>query len=217
MFKNSFLRALVVLGMGIALVMYSQDVARYVVQGIGVLFILPGLITAFGAISKDNYERSVSVMPIIVGGGSVLMGVVLLLFPEYFISILLYILAVLLLVGSTMQIYQLVKMSREGMKSGMIYYVFPVTIFLVGLYILLNPMETASLPFLFVGYAAILFGVIELLMLMRVSSFRRESQRKSESEVKQSTPIQVEVVEVTDEEKKSPSSEAQEIATDDKA
>ncbi|MBR4297945.1 MAG: DUF308 domain-containing protein [Bacteroidaceae bacterium] len=190
MFKNSFLRALVVLGMGIALVMYSQDVARYVVQGIGVLFILPGLITAFGAISKDNNERSVSVMPIIVGGGSVLMGVVLLLFPEYFISILLYILAVLLLVGSTMQIYQLVKMSREGMKSGMIYYVFPVTIFLVGLYILLNPMETASLPFLFVGYAAILYGVVELLTLMRVAYFNRKAQMMAEQEVKNATVIE---------------------------
>jgi uncharacterized membrane protein HdeD (DUF308 family) len=129
-------------------------------------------------------------MPIIGGGGSVLMGVVLLLFPEYFISILLYILAVLLLVGSTMQIYQLVKMSREGMKSGMIYYVFPVTIFLVGLYILLNPMETASLPFLFVGYAAILYGVVELLTLMRVAYFNRKAQMMAEQEVKNATVIE---------------------------
>ena len=190
MFKNSLLRALVVLGMGIALVMYSNEVARLVVQGIGVLFILPGLITAYGGISKDKYENSVPLMPIVVGGGSVILGAILLLFPELFISALLYILAGLLLLGSTMQIYQLVKLHQEGMKSSMIYYLFPATIFVVGLYIMLHPMEAASLPFLFVGYAAILFSVIELLMHLRVSSFRRGAGGKAD-EAKEVAPEEV--------------------------
>ena len=103
MFKNSFLRVLIVLGIGISLVIYSQEVARYIVQAIGVLFILPGLITVFSSFSKDDYSRSVSVLPVVSGGGSVLLGVVLLLFPELFINILLYLLAGLLLLGSSIQ------------------------------------------------------------------------------------------------------------------
>lgn len=199
MFRNSFLRVLIVLGIGISLVVYSQEVARYIVQALGVLFILPGLVTVFSAFSKDDYTRSVPVMPFVVGGGSVLTGVILLLFPELFINILLYLLAVLLLLGSSVQIYQLIKMSREGMKSGAVYYLFPITIFFVGLYILLYPMETAGLPFLFVGYAAILFGVIELLTLLRVSLFRYKTRVAAERKAKEATEVVPEEVKHTEE------------------
>lgn len=192
MFKNSFLRVLIVLGIGISLVIYSQEVARYIVQAIGVLFILPGLVTVFSSFSKDDYSRSVSVLPIVSGGGSVLLGVVLLLFPELFINILLYLLAGLLLLGSSIQIYQLVKLSREGMKSGAVYYLFPITIFFVGIYILLYPMESAGVPFLFVGYAALLFGVMEILTLMRSSLYRHKVHKAEEQEAKNAEALKLE-------------------------
>ena len=183
MLKNSFLRAVIVIAMGVALIVYSEAVARYIVQGIGVLFILPGLVTAFSGFVKDEYNRTVPLMPILVGGGSVLMGVVLLLFPEYFISILVYLLAGVLLFGSSVQLVQLLKLKREGMQHGIVYYLFPVIVFLIGIYILLHPMETAGFPFLFIGYATLLFGVVELLTLLRVYRFRyeaKEAQRKAQ-------------------------------------
>lgn len=187
MLKNSFLRAVIVIAMGVALIVYSEAVARYIVQGIGVLFILPGLVTAFSGFVKDEYNRTVPLMPILVGGGSVLMGVVLLLFPEYFISILVYLLAGVLLLGSSVQLVQLLKLKREGMQHGIVYYLFPIIVFLIGIYILLHPMETAGFPFLFIGYATLLFGVVELLTLLRVYRFRyeaKEAQRKAQNLVR---------------------------------
>lgn len=184
MLKNSFLRAAIVIAMGVALIAYSEAVARYIVQGIGVLFILPGLVTAFSGFVKDDDSRAVPVMPVLVGGGSVLMGVVLLLFTEYFISILVYLLAGVLLLGSSVQIIQLLKLKQEGMQHGIVYYLFPIVVFLIGIYILLHPMEAAGLPFLFIGYAMLLFGVMELLMLLRVSRFRyeaKEAKRKAQN------------------------------------
>ena len=190
MLQNSFLRALIVLGIGIALVGYADVALRYIVQALGVLFIIPGLVTAFSGMAKREEGKTIPVLPFVTGGGSVLMGVVLLLIPEFFISILLYLLAALLLLGGGMQITQLVMMRRKGMKSSAVYYLFPVTVFVVGLYILLYPMETATLPFLFIGYAAILYGVVELLTLMRVAYFNRKVRMMEEQEVKNATVIE---------------------------
>ena len=189
MFRNSFLRALIVLGIGVALVGYADVALRYIVQALGVLFIIPGLVTAFSGMAKREGNEAMPVLPLIAGGGSVLLGVVLLLIPEFFISILLYLLAALLLLGGGIQITQLVLMRREGMTSSWVYYLFPATIFVVGIYILVYPMETASLPFLFIGYAAILYGVVELLTLMRVSYFRRKAQMMAEREAKTETEL----------------------------
>ncbi len=190
MLQNSFLRALIVLGIGIALVGYADVALRYIVQALGVLFIIPGLVTAFSEMAKREEGQTMPILPLVTGGGSVLMGVVLLLIPEFFISILLYLLAALLLLGGGMQITQLVMMRRKGMKSSAVYYLFPVTVFVVGLYILLYPMETATLPFLFIGYAAILYGVVELLTLMRVAYFNRKVRMMAEQEVKNATVIE---------------------------
>ena len=206
MLQNSFLRALIVLGIGIALVGYADVALRYIVQALGVLFIIPGLVTAFSGMAKREEGQAIPVLPLVTGGGSVLMGVVLLLIPEFFISILLYLLAALLLLGGGMQITQLVMMRRKGMKSSAVYYLFPVTVFVVGLYILLYPMETATLPFLFIGYAAILYGVVELLTLMRVAYFNRKAQMMAEQEAQHETVapeqqteiVEAEAVEVTE-------------------
>lgn len=194
MLRSSFLRALLVLGIGVALVGYADVALRYIVQALGVLFIIPGLVTAFSGVAKREADEAMPVLPLVTGGGSVLLGVVLLLIPEFFISILLYLLAVLLLLGGGIQITQLVLMRREGMKSSWVYYLFPVTIFVVGVYILVYPMETASLPFLFIGYAAILYGVVELLTLMRVSYFRRKAQMMAEREAKASAQNEATIV-----------------------
>ena len=206
MLQNSFLRALIVLGIGIALVGYADVALRYIVQALGVLFIIPGLVTAFSGMAKREEGQAAPILPFVTGGGSVLMGVVLLLIPEFFISILLYLLAALLLLGGGMQITQLVMMRRKGMKSSAVYYLFPVTVFVVGLYILIYPMETATLPFLFIGYAAILYGVVELLTLMRVAYFNRKAQMMAEQEAQHETVapeqqteiVEAEAVEVTE-------------------
>ena len=187
MFRSSFLRALIVLGIGVALVGYADVALRYIVQALGVLFIIPGLVTAFSGIAKREGDEAMPILPMVAGGGSVLLGIVLLLIPDLFISVILYLLAVLLLLGGGIQITQLVMMRREGLQSSWVYYLFPVTIFVVGVYILVFPMETAALPFLFVGYAAILYGVVELLTLMRVSYFRRKAQMMAEREAKTET------------------------------
>ena len=67
-------------------------------------------------------------------------------------------------------------------------------------------METATLPFLFIGYAAILYGVVELLTLMRVAYFNRkvrmmeelEAQHETVAPEQQTEIVEAEAVEVTE-------------------
>lgn len=160
--KNSFFRALIILGIGIALVVQPDKVPNFVIQCLGLFFLFPGLITVFSSFLRKNKDVAFPIIPVIVGSGSLLMGLVLLIFPTFFTDYLLFLFAALLLLGSGTQLFQLFKLSRKGV--GIIYFIFPLTIFIVGLYLLINPMEEAKTSSLVVGYAAILFCVVELLI-----------------------------------------------------
>lgn len=183
--NRPILSSLIVLGIGISLVLYATEMARYIVQGVGVLFLLPGLITIFNAFTKYKSTQSLPIIPLIVGGGCVLMGIVLLVIPSTFINALFYLLASLLVLGGFFQIIQLIRWSREGMKNGVVYYLFPLAIFSVGLYLLLRPLEEIEYPYLIVGYAAILYSVIELLTFIRIARYRCEVKRLEKSKSQQ--------------------------------
>jgi uncharacterized membrane protein HdeD (DUF308 family) len=113
------------------------------------------------------------------------MGIVLLVIPSTFINALFYLLASLLVLGGFFQIIQLIRWSREGMKNGVVYYLFPLAIFSVGLYLLLRPLEEIEYPYLIVGYAAILYSVIELLTFIRIARYRCEVKRLEKSKSQQ--------------------------------
>lgn len=105
----TIIRALCSLCVGCFLVAYPDYTAKMLVIMVGLLFFIPGLVSIVLAFARpkvaegQEYERNA--FPI-VGIGSSILGLVLIIMPTVFIAIMMYILGVMLVAAG---IYQIVE------------------------------------------------------------------------------------------------------------
>jgi uncharacterized membrane protein HdeD (DUF308 family) len=115
----------------------------------------------------------------IVGAGSVILGLVLVITPNAFINGLMYMLAAILILGGITQLMSLITARRLGsVPFG--YWVCPSLILLTGLFVMVKPMETAQLPLMILGWCSLLYGVIELVNALKIHSLRKAADRQRE-------------------------------------
>ena len=191
-FQSSIFRAVCAIVVGLLLLKYPQDGVTWLTMAIGALFLLSGVIAliAYWHAKRhageytitDQEGRVVSggqpTFPI-VGAGSVILGLVLVITPNAFINGLMYMLAAILILGGITQLMSLVAARRLGsVPFG--YWVCPSLILLTGLFVMVKPMETAQLPLMILGWCSLLYGVIELVNALKIHSLRKAADRQRE-------------------------------------
>lgn len=191
-FQSSIFRAVCAIVVGVLLLKYPQDGVTWLTQAIGALFLLSGVIAliAYWQARRhageytitDQEGRVVSgaqpTFPI-VGAGSVILGLVLVITPNAFINGLMYMLAAILILGGITQLMSLITARRLGsVPFG--YWVCPSLILLTGLFVMVKPMETAQLPLMILGWCSLLYGVIELVNALKIHSLRKAADRQRE-------------------------------------
>lgn len=189
-FQSSIFRAVCAIVVGVLLLKYPQDGVTWLTMAIGALFLLSGVIAliAYWHAKRhageytitDQEGRVVSggqpTFPI-VGAGSVILGLVLVITPNAFINGLMYMLAAILILGGITQLMSLVAARRLGsVPFG--YWVCPSLILLTGLFVVFKPMETAELPLMILGWCSLLYGVIELVNALKIHSLRKAADRQ---------------------------------------
>lgn len=172
MLTRSILRSLCALLVGFLLVSNPTEMTVLIVQIIGGLFTLSGIIAFIGYFTAK--VRATGFRPVfpIVGLGSVALGVLLLLMPMQFVNILMYVLGVLLCLMGVGQIISLIS-NRTFAPLTWSLFVMPLLIIATGIFILLRPIQAASLPFMILGGAYIFYGVIEFIFGFRFYRYRR--------------------------------------------
>lgn len=97
----SFLRAICALVIGLVLVMFPDQAGDYLVITIGVVFLVPSLISIIGYFVQSTEMRSR--FPV-EGMGSLLFGLWLIIMPGFFADLLTFVLGFVLLMGGVQQI-----------------------------------------------------------------------------------------------------------------
>lgn len=220
MLTRSIFRALCAMLIGFLLVSNPTDMTVLLVQVIGGLFILSGIIAIIGYfINTSRHRRAVKKaqalaenptgnegdaqpeMPAspsafaplfpFAGVGSAAFGVFLLCFPVQFVSYLMYVLGVLLVLIGVTQIVNLIRFRRVAPLAWSLF-VLPLIITAAGIFILIKPLETASLPFTILGIAYIVYGVTEFLFGIRFYRFRKRMEAAArEAEVRDAEAIEI--------------------------
>lgn len=176
---NKLLESLLMVLLGVLLVVYSEEVTAWLVMICGGAFVLAGGLSVLGWLARRREDRVAPLYPL-VGLGSALFGLMLLVFPNSFITALMYLLAVVLLVAGTVQCYSFWDMRGKGVRVHAACYIVPLLTLGVGLYILTAPTLTASLPFILMGVACILHGVMDFISVVLVWRSNRQ-QKKAEA------------------------------------
>lgn len=174
----SALSSICALVIGILLVVWPDVAVSYLVITIGVLFLLPGLIGIFSHFATAKRKMEAGIRPVfpIVALGSAILGFWLMIMPEFFIGILMYVLGILLVLAGLSQLMKLISV-RNYTNVPFIMYIIPVLVLLAGVTVLVNPFEAASLPFMFLGVSAIVYSLTDLVRLIM---YRRKIRKEDE-------------------------------------
>jgi uncharacterized membrane protein HdeD (DUF308 family) len=201
--QSSVFRSISAIAIGCLLIKYPDNTVTWITVAIGVLFLLSGIISL---IVYVNARRNVSEYKItdangrvvsgenptfpIVGVGSLILGALLALTPNVFITALMYIIGGILILGAINQYMNLINARRYG-KIGFGFWVFPSVILLIGLYVMVKPMAPASMAMLILGWCSLLYGVTELINSLKFHADKRKYRQAQE------IPMAEEIIEET--------------------
>ena len=191
-FQSSVFRAISAIAVGILLIKYPDNTVTWLTVAIGVLFFLSDIISLVVYI---NARRNVSEYKItdadgnvvagerptfpIVGVGSIILGAILALTPNIFITALMYIIGGMLILGAINQYMNLVNARKYG-KIGFGYWIFPSIILITGIYVMIRPMDPASVAMLILGWCTLLYGVTEMINSLKFYSDKRKFAKAQE-------------------------------------
>lgn len=175
---NSFFSYLLVLAGGIAMIVMHNDgsLLRWLVIFLGVVFALPGLISLIACLSRSSRDKGNTWMSIDVTAavGSLVIGLIMLIWPGMVVGIFVYVLAVLLLLVGIWQIVTLSSNSWPGMGAPWWLYILPVLALVGGVSMLFSPLKDTESAFtLIAGIALTCVGANGLFMSVAVWSEMR--------------------------------------------
>ena len=190
----SIFRAVCALLVGFLLVSNPETMSPLLVQIIGGLFVASGIISLISHyVARYNFRRAVrkaeaegitvigiqpsSAVTPFVALGSVALGALLICFPTSFLTMLMYVLGVLLVLFGVAQGAALITL-RDIAPLGWSLLLLPLLLVGAGIYVIARPIEAASLPFVVLGAAFILYGVSEFCFGLRYFHFRRIYDRQ---------------------------------------
>ena len=167
----SFLRAICALVIGLVLVMFPDQAGDYFVITIGIIFLVPSLVSIIGYFAQNAEMRHR--FPI-EGVGSLLFGLWLIIMPGFFADLLTFVLGFILVMGGVQQLASL-SAARRWMPVPGGFYVIPVLILLAGLVALFNPTGVRSTAFIIIGISSMVYAASELLNWFKFTRRRPKS------------------------------------------
>ena len=172
---SSSFRACCAILIGALLVMYPDKMTMALVMVIGLLFLIPGLVALITWLRfKPTADEARPFFPV-VGMGSLLFGILLLVSPALFVTSLMYILGAFLILAGVNQIVNLAQWHKlTHVAWG--FYIIPVLVLVAGIVILFNPIETAGIPFVILGVTSIVYGLSEMINGIKFRSVGKDKK-----------------------------------------
>lgn len=226
--QSSIFRAICAIAIGILLIKFPDNTVTWITVAIGILFLLSGIISLVVYLNAKKHVSEYKITDAeghvvagekptfpIVGVGSIILGFLLALTPNVFITALMYIIGGILVLGAINQYMNLVNARKYG-KIGFGYWIFPSVILLIGLYVIIKPMAPASMAMLVLGWCSLLYGVTEMINSLKFYSDKRKVRQAQEIPMAEEVieePIVEEVAEETTSVKQLPVSESDDTST----
>ena len=180
----AILRAVIALVIGFLLALNPETATCIIVVLIGILFLLFGIVSviynikAVKSIERFSEDRQLQFPITIVG--CILFGLVFSLMPSAFLKISMFILGAFLVLAGAFQIVSF-RLCSKNVHTPMPFYVISALVMLAGIFIFINPIESASLPAIVLGTSFIVYGVMETVLSVQ-TMISNKRLKKAEAE-----------------------------------
>lgn len=195
--QSSVFRALCSIAVGVLLIMYPNNTPEWITIAIGVIFLLSGIISCLSYLYAINHASEYQITdaegnivagnkPIfpIVGIGSLILGIILIVLSKDLISVVIIIIGVILVLGAVGQIFTLISARKWGSVSWG-FWIAPCLTLLAGLYVVFYTANAIKLQMLILGWCLLLYGCSEILNTIKIYLKRRSVEKaaaKAEAE-----------------------------------
>jgi len=189
-FQSSIFRAACAVIIGVLILKFPQEGITWLTMAVGALFLLSGAIALIAYWQAQRHAADYTIIDKegrvvsgaqptfpIVGAGSIILGLTLIISPTTFVNGLMYVIGGVLILGGLNQLMNLVAARRLG-NIPFLFWVCPSLIMLTGVFVLLKPMDTAELPLIILGWCALLYGVTEIINSLKIWNIRKQSNQK---------------------------------------
>ena len=165
----SLVRIVCALIIGLVLVLWPDVAVQYLVITLGVLFLIPGLISLISYFGSKPEEG------------------VLIIMPAFFADVLMFLLGFILILGGVQQIASLSMARRWTIVPGA-FYVVPSLILLAGIVALFNPTGARNTAFMIIGISSLVYAVSELINWFKFT--RRKPQKPVSDDIEDAKIIE---------------------------
>lgn len=186
--QSSVFRAICAIITGILLINNPDNTVKGITIAIGILFLVSGAISCAAYLNAKAHSADAEVYDAegrlivqmgpsfpIVGIGSVLLGLILAIMPGTFVTWLMYILGAILVLGAINQFMTLVNV-RKTYRLPLWFWLCPSVTLVTGLFVIIKPMETASLPLLIIGWCLLFYGVTECINAIKIYALNKKAK-----------------------------------------
>lgn len=199
-------RSLCSLLVGLLLLFNAEQMPALIVRLIGFLFLLPGV---FGVIVYlyGLFNRRAIVRPTfpLMSIGSILLGAYLELYPDSFVTYLVFLLGLLLLLAGVNQFLSMVN-NRKVSPFSLLLMLMPMVLMGIGGYCVTHSSEAAGTLFKILGATCIYYGLSDMFLTLRTKHyariFEREQKKAEEAErrAREAEYVEFEVVNANEKE-----------------
>jgi uncharacterized membrane protein HdeD (DUF308 family) len=146
---------------GLLMIMWPDKMMEYLVMLIGALFVLSGIYGLVLYFLRKNILRSF--VYLVVSAAGILLGLLLLLLPQLFINILMYIWGGLLVLAGFHQIVVLVLARKHSVVPYGFYALPALVVAVAGIVTIMHPGEMSNYTLIILGVVSLLYGINELI------------------------------------------------------
>ena len=180
----AILRAVIAMVIGFLLALNPETATCIIVVLIGILFLLFGIVSVIYNIkavkSIERFSEDRQLQFPITSVGCILFGLVLSLMPSAFLKISMFILGAFLVLAGAFQIVSF-SLCSKNVHTPMPFYVISALVMLAGIFIFINPIDSASLPGIVLGTSFIVYGVMETVLSVQ-TMISNKRLKKAEAE-----------------------------------
>lgn len=171
-------RSLCSLLVGLLLLFNAEQMPALIVKLIGLLFLLPGV---FGVIAYlyGQFSRNAIVRPSfpLMSIGSIMLGAYLIMYPDNFVTYLVFLIGFLLLLAGINQFLSMFANRKVSPFSWLLMFV-PLVLIGVGAYCVTHTSEAAATLFKILGATCIYYGLSDMFLALRTKHYSKVYERE---------------------------------------
>ena len=172
-------RAIIAAIVGIVLVIWPDAAVNTIVVAIGSIFLLLGAVTMIFS-KKQDEEKSRPFLSI-NGAITLVFGLVLVIFPTFFVGIIMFLFGAILLLIGVSEVAALISSRRETGASASLF-IGPLITTACGIVIFFNPFSSMEWLFIFFGISLLVYSLTEIISTKKLRKIYKDMTKTSEAE-----------------------------------